>query len=230
MISIIITVYNKSKYIAKAIESAINQTYNDKEIIVVDDGSTDNSVEIIKKYNNKIRFFEKLHSGIGGTINFGIKKAQGEWIKLLSGDDLLEKDALKNLMLNVEKFSQNDQTIFYSHWKKIDADGKLLRLIYEPQQNSENLWNGHFVNFNTTLLHKKLFEKVGYFDESLKNSEDYEWLLRAVFLHHISLKVLDLVTASYRINNTQTWPSAPPFWEQKIAMKFRQKMNNHEFG
>jgi len=82
LISIIIPVYNCERYIAEAIESALNQTWEDKEIIVIDDGSTDGTAEIAKSY--KVIYIYKPNGGTGSALNMGIKLARGDWIKWLS--------------------------------------------------------------------------------------------------------------------------------------------------
>ena len=97
-ISVIIGVYNAEKYLAETIESVINQTFKDWELILVDDGSTDNSQKIAKEFEEKdqrIKILEKENGGRASAINFGLKKAQGEYIAFLDADDLMPKERLE---------------------------------------------------------------------------------------------------------------------------------------
>ena len=93
--SIIIPVYNVEKYIGKCLESVMNQTYKDYEVIVVNDGTKDNSMDIVKNYPVKI--IEQENQGLSVARNTGVKKAKGEYIIFLDSDDYIEKDLLKNI-------------------------------------------------------------------------------------------------------------------------------------
>ena len=87
-VSVIIPVYNCELYIAQAIESVLNQTYTDYEIIVINDGSTDNTYQVLQPYMKKIRYFSQKNKGLSATRNQGIKMAKGKLISLLDADDL----------------------------------------------------------------------------------------------------------------------------------------------
>ena len=94
LISLIIPVYNTSKYLKVCIESLLNQTFKDFEMILVDDGSTDNSVEIIKEYqkqDSRIRLIKENHNGVGNARNVGLVHAQGKYVQFLDSDDFFEK-------------------------------------------------------------------------------------------------------------------------------------------
>ena len=102
-VSIIIPVYNGEKYIEKCLASVLDQKYESKEIIVINDGSTDNTEEILKKYIGKIRYFKKSNTGLSDTRNFGIGKAHGSYIMFLDSDDYLEKNLLTKLKPYIDK-------------------------------------------------------------------------------------------------------------------------------
>lgn len=100
LVSIVIPVYNKEKHIKKCIDSVINQTYKNIELLIIDDGSTDNSGKIISEYNDeRIKHFKNNNQGIGKTRNFGIKKSNGKYIMFLDSDDYLDTNIVK-FMLN----------------------------------------------------------------------------------------------------------------------------------
>lgn len=105
-ISIIVPIYNAEKYISKCVDSLINQTKKELEIILVNDGSTDKTEEIIKSYKDKrIKYFKNKNQGIGKTRNFGIEKAKGKYIMFLDSDDFLEKNACELLYKKAESSS-----------------------------------------------------------------------------------------------------------------------------
>ena len=105
-ISIIVPIYNAELYINKCINSLINQTKKEIEILLINDGSTDNTEKIIKKYQDKrIRYFNNKNQGIGKTRNFGIKQATGDYLMFIDSDDYLEKEACQKLFEKAEKES-----------------------------------------------------------------------------------------------------------------------------
>ena len=104
LISIIIPTYNYAEYIQKAIDSVLAQTYKNCEIIVVDDGSTDNTQEIIEnKYKNKVRYYYQENKGAPAARNKGIKKSKGEYLSFLDADDYLTESSIENRLTVLEQ-------------------------------------------------------------------------------------------------------------------------------
>ena len=103
-ISVIVPIYNAEKYLNKCVDSLINQTKKELEFILVNDGSTDKTEEIIKSYkDSRIKYFKNKNQGIGKTRNFGIEKATGKYIMFLDSDDYLKNNACEILYKSVEK-------------------------------------------------------------------------------------------------------------------------------
>ena len=127
-VSIIIPVYNGEKYIEKCLDSVLDQKYEAKEIIVINDGSTDNTEEILKKYIGKIRYFKKSNTGLSDTRNFGVGKAHGTYIMFLDSDDYVEKDLLTKLKPYIDK---NIDVIKYKA-KKVTEEGEEIALLRGP--------------------------------------------------------------------------------------------------
>ena len=125
VVSIIIPVYNAQDYLEECLDSALNQTYDKIEIITVNDGSKDNSLDILKKYSNKIKIISKKNGGTASALNLGIKNMSGEWFKWLSADDVLYSNAVKELV-DVAKVLPNKKYILYSNYDIIDAHGKII--------------------------------------------------------------------------------------------------------
>lgn len=140
-ISIIVPIYNAEKYLDKCIESLINQTKKELEFILINDGSTDNSEKIIKKYKDKrIKYFKNENQGIGKTRNFGIEKATGKYIMFIDSDDYIDKNMAK-LMFD-KAFSNSLDMVVCDYYKVINNENieeKLPSFKPTTLKNSPNL-------------------------------------------------------------------------------------------
>lgn len=127
-VSIIIPVYNGEKYIKKCLDSVLKQKYKEKEIIVINDGSTDKTDEILKKYIGKIRYFKKANTGLSDTRNFGVEKSTGKYIMFVDSDDYIEKDLLIKLKPYID---EGIEMIKYKA-RKVTEDGKEIKIMEGP--------------------------------------------------------------------------------------------------
>jgi glycosyltransferase involved in cell wall biosynthesis len=180
-VSIVIPVYNGSNYLRTAIESALNQTYQNIEVIVVDDGSNDGEKtrKIAESFGDRIRFFTKQNGGCGSALNLGIEHMRGELFSWLSHDDLYLP---KKIERQVNKYlaQVNPDSIIFSGY--ISKDGKNRRLgstlphryLIPPQLEKPlyPLLRG-LVHGCTLLIPRSAFDKVGLFDEGLRTTQDY---------------------------------------------------------
>ena len=208
-VSVIIPVYNSEKFLKFSIESVLNQSYSDIEIISVDDGSTDESLKILRKYENKISIIEQNNRGLTSALNAGIKKMNGKWFKWLSPDDVLEPHAIETLVNHAKKLGDN--TIVYSNWEIIDQENNKLRDFSESNYNelgnfefNVRLLDGQQINVNTTLIPSLLFEKGCL----MKDHEDpvvvdYDFFLRAGILFGIRFHLVPESLLKYRIHTNQ---------------------------
>jgi glycosyltransferase involved in cell wall biosynthesis len=176
-ISVITAVFNGEKFVEESIKSIIGQKNDNIEYIIIDGGSTDNTVEIIKKYADKIDYFiSEPDNGIYDAWNKGVKQAKGDWIMFIGCDDFLVDNALQVFSQFIK--NADDKTEYISSRRQmIDENNKKIRVI-----GWEWEWP-LFLKFmtvaHTASLHsKKLFEKYGYFDTKYKIVGDYEFLLR----------------------------------------------------
>ena len=209
-VSIVIPVYNAEKYIKECVESALNQTYHDIEVIAIDDGSTDKSLEILKKYQDKIKIIVKKNGGTATALNTGIKVMTGEWFKWLSADDVLYPNAVEELISETKEVKNPSNTIFYSNYHYVDSNSDVIGDFIEPNYNNLDNFNfnvillDHFVgNGSTSLIHKSAFENYGLFDENLSFADDYEFWLRCCVLNNFSMYLVPKILAGYRIHPTQ---------------------------
>ena len=174
-ISIIIPTYNRASYIEEALDSIKKQTFTDYEIIVVDDGSTDNTKEILEKYEG-IRCIYLEHVGIAGARNTAVKAARGKWIAFLDSDDLWKEDKLQKQVDYLH--THPDCRIVYtkfSNFNEISEDGlgeRKKRLL----QTDDISWY-----LPSALVDVRLFDEVGMFDKKWESNDDTEWNFRLKF-------------------------------------------------
>jgi glycosyltransferase involved in cell wall biosynthesis len=190
-ISVIIPCHNSEKFITNTFQSVLSQTIYPDEIILIDDGSTDNTANVLKniviKHNDEIdlSLIKSEHLGPGNARNNGIKNAKYEWISFLDSDDLWEKNKIKVLKKTI---SENYQYNFFCHNEKVIGLQKMYFNNYSNNYNSQkNLFDQLFVRnlFSTSAVvcKKSLFFDHGFFREDLSSGQDYEmWLRLSTFL------------------------------------------------
>jgi GT2 family glycosyltransferase len=203
-VSIIIPVYNGEKYILEAVISALNQTIP-CEVIVVNDGSTDKTHELLCGVPN-ITYLIKPNGGTASALNIGIRNSNGNWIHWLSADDVLYEDAVEKMLKNID----NNEKIYYSNYDIIDENSGRIGEFIEPiernfrtrEERFKELMGNYYGNGSSSMIHRSVFEKIGYFDESIQHSEDYEFMLRAIS-KGIDLKLIPIKTLKYRYHSEQ---------------------------
>lgn len=210
-VSIVIPVYNAEKYLDECITSALDQTYDDIEIIAVNDGSKDNSLDILKKYSDRIKIIDKKNGGTPTALNAGIHVMTGEWFKWLSADDVLLKHAIEYLVHETQNIGpESKSTIFYSNYNLIDHSSNIVGKFIEPNYNTLSnfernviLLDNYYGNGTTSLIHKSVFDKFGLFDEYIGFQEDYEFWLRCCMLYGCQMHLVPEILASYRVHEGQ---------------------------
>ena len=194
MISVVIPLYNKEKAIIVTLQSVTAQTYTDYEVIIVDDGSTDNSLNVVRERiselnNEKIRVVHKTNGGVSSARNRGIKEAKGEYIALLDGDDLWEPTFLEEQVKLIHDFPQaamwGVNTAFINNgkcWKWEQGMGEGFRGYVENYFGTSH--NDLFCS-SSVVIRKKIFENVGYFDERISSSEDLDMWYRVILKYPV---------------------------------------------
>lgn len=191
-ISVIIPTYNRENFVLKAIRSVQNQSVHVNEIIVVDDGSSDATRELLK--NEKVTYIFIKNSGVSTARNSGIKKAKNEWIAFLDSDDIWHKDKIKeHISLHVNspklKASFTDE-LWVRNGKTINKKKHLKK----EEPTFLNSLRTCKIGTSTFFTHKSIFDEIGLFDESLKVCEDYDLWLRILKNHTIKLIDKELIT------------------------------------
>lgn len=168
-VSIIIPVYNGTDYLAEAINSALEQTYRNVEVIVVNDGSTDNGATdtLARSYGDKITYYAKPNEGIAKTLNFGIEKMTGEYFSWLSHDDVFAREKIATQIAMLRGLS-NRNVIIYSDYNLIDSKSALIGERVIPHIEPDRFYYSLFLRFPvhacTSLIPKAAFVKVGLFN------------------------------------------------------------------
>jgi len=205
-VSIIIPVYNAEKYISETIESVRAQTYTDWEIIAVDDGSTDGSTKILKKYEQQLsqQFYVivQQNSGVSVARNTAIKVSKGKYIAFLDHDDLWLP---KKLEKQVDLLDSNmDLGMVYSDFYVINSSEKRIKksiLPYSLQRGNifNELFYQNFIGLLTVIIRKDILDKVGLFSPKYEIAEEYDLFLRIA--EHYPIDFVDLQLAKYRIHD-----------------------------
>lgn len=178
--SVVIPLYNKEHYIASTLRSVLAQTYPDYEVIVVDDGSTDNSLQACKTVqSDKIRIVQQANQGVSAARNKGIELAAGEYICFLDADDAWHPDYLQNIEIIVQKYPQSD--IFVTAYRVIYANGRCKESCRMPQADGclpsywETLGKGYdFVWTSATTVRRTALLAAGGFRLGEKIGQDLD--------------------------------------------------------
>lgn len=180
-VSIVVPAYNSQAYISQALQSIRGQTFTDWEILVIDDGSTDLTLQTAKASNVPFRYFSQAHRGPGAARNMGIKESLGEWVAFLDADDVWLPTKLADQFQAVDQCSGVGAVYCDAYLK--ENDKVLERKSDQVQLPSGDialqvLLDPRIICTSTLLFRKALWSKVGMFDESSPISEDWEWFVR----------------------------------------------------
>lgn len=180
-ISIILPVYNDERFIRRSLESALAQTYRNFEILVIDDGSTDKTADIVKSYNDpRIRYFFQSNQGQGPARNHAIKESRGRYITFLDADDyylpikvekevryLAEHPEYKLVYCNAAHYDLARSDHFLGNWRVVPSEDFLRNLLYVS-----------YPNINTLMISHEVLDNIGLFNETRYYPEDWELCLR----------------------------------------------------
>jgi glycosyltransferase involved in cell wall biosynthesis len=189
-ISIITVVYNGQDYLENTIKSVINQTYSNIEYIIIDGGSTDRTLDIIKKYEDRIDYWvSEKDNGIYDAMNKGIDIATGEWINFMNaGDEFYDREVLKNIFSN-NKFKNTDviygnHNVVYPHKTRIEKAG-----------NIEDIWKGSQFSHQTAFVSAKIL-KANKFNLSNRIGADFEFFY-TLYKKNKTFKYINVIVANY---------------------------------
>ncbi|MGM0932657.1 MAG: glycosyltransferase family 2 protein [Bacteroidota bacterium] len=248
LVSIIIPTYNRAHLIGETLDSVLAQTYQNWECIVADDGSTDDTLELLQKYNqrdNRIRFIDRPEGKIKGAAssrNVGFENSKGQYIQYLDSDDLLPPDKLELQIASLSKAAQN--TVAACKWgifkKNVEVDLVVVDKMkykkrYSPEKFLEALGQGNtYLPPHTYLIPRSLVKKSGGWNENITTNDDAEFMVR-VLIKASQIILIKELTVYYRdfsgdnlsfFSNPQRLQSAIKSWiliEKELQLNFGQK-------
>lgn len=243
MISVVIPLYNKEKSVRSTLESVLAQSYTDYEIIVVDDGSTDNSANIVRELvngkwklvNDKIRLICKENGGVCSARNRGIEEAKGEYIALLDGDDQWEKEYLAEQVKMIEDFAE--AAMWGINFAELNH-GKLIRRL---ETDLPDGYRGYVENYfqmrkrisdlfcsSSVVIRKEVFYKVGMFDERIKYSEDSDMWFRIIANYPVAFYDKYMVWYLYDAENrAMNRTRLLKYWLPYFVEKYKDPLFKH---
>lgn len=214
LVSVIIPAYNASKWIAKTIESVLAQDFKEYEIIVVNDGSTDDTEAVVSRFGEKVQCIHKLNGGQASARNAGIRAARGKYLAFVDADDLWTKDKLG---LQVKLLEATDAVWVYSD--AFAFDGLSGRTLYKFSRLFRQydgdilkpLLLRDFISMPTPVIRRSVFEKTGLFNEkdNMRLGEDWDMWLRIAAIYPVALIPQPL--AYYRVHSASITGGADPF-------------------
>jgi glycosyltransferase involved in cell wall biosynthesis len=202
-VSVVIPAYNYARYLPRALDSVLRQTFQDIEILIIDDGSTDNTPDVVRDFlaDPRVRYHRIRNNGPSRARNVGIGLARAELVAFLDADDAWMPTKLeKQLALFRRRPSPG---VVYTRRRLVDAEGFELESV-EPTphrgQVLQALLGGNFLCLTSCMVSRRVFETVGTFDEALSQAEDYDLWLRAA--QHFRFDFVDEPLVSYRFGHT----------------------------
>lgn len=189
IVSIIIPVYNSQRYLRRSIESVLNQTYVNWELILVDDGSQDKSVEICEKYSaldSRIRLVKGLHAGASGARNLGIKKSRGQFLMFVDSDDCIAPDAIENMMTEMDKGDIDLCVSGYDYFNVDDDTHIKNRLDYFRGTLEQYLSERYIYSLENSIAYtqcSKMYKRELIEQFDIKFSEKYSICEDALFVN-----------------------------------------------
>ncbi len=202
-VSVIIPVFNGSNYVREAIDSVLTQTRRDYELLVVDDGSTDETWDIVQSYGDRVRGIRKQNGGVASALNCGIRQAQGEFVAWLSHDDVFLPAKLERQVAFLT--DHPELAGCYSDYLIINHDGVAVcerkMPYYPPEQMIRHLLQWMFINGCTVLVRRACFEAEGLFDLRLRWAHDADMWFR--LLRHYAFGHIPEALTKYRVHAGQ---------------------------
>lgn len=213
-VTVIVPTFNRAAYLSEAIESIFAQTFTDYELLVVDDGSTDDTAIVLARFTDpRLRVFHQEHRGISAAMNTGLRVARGQYIARLDSDDVWLADLLaaEDAVLD----ARPDIGVVYAKAQAMAANGSLLEhyiglpLRYPHDPFLSLVWGDSTCNI-ALLARRECFEAAGFYDETLLTHEDWDMWLRVAQSHHFLF--LNRILARFREHEHRiTSPSLPTF-------------------
>lgn len=227
MISILLPVYNSELFIKKTIDSVLNNTHKAFELIIINDGSEDNSLDIIKSYDDpRIKLYNKSNSGLIETLNYGIRKCKNEIIMRIDSDDIIHSQKIEKQLF---RFKKDKVALLGTEGYTINNAGEVDSSINLPSKHDDIL--KAMMNYNASLIHpsimvyKNVLQSVGLYSPKMKHAEDYDLFLRISKIGKISNLNEKLIYLRKNENNISHLNAKEQIINTFIAKKYYQDYN-----
>jgi glycosyltransferase involved in cell wall biosynthesis len=185
VVTVVIPCYNQAHFLGEAVESVLSQTYPRHEIVVVDDGSTDDTAEVASRYQ-EVRLIRQENGGLSAARNAGLGQSRGEYVVFLDADDRLLPEALE---VGVRELEAHPRSAFvFGRWNNIAVDGSPRPTSHRPHDERDHylaLLHSCHIRMHAVMYRSSIFDTVGGFDTSLSASEDYDLYLRITRDHPV---------------------------------------------
>jgi len=224
LVSVLIPCYNAEKWIRESIQSALDQSYPNKEVIVADDGSTDGSAGVIRSFGDRIRFHLSSHAGGNATRNALTQLARGGWLQYLDADDYLLPRKIESQMASVQ---QVDPAVVYSPVIRFDQTANQLDELGKLEDDEYLAlirWGG--INTGGLLLRRDAVLDVGGWNPGQKCCQEHELLLR-LRLAENRFHLQDEALAVYRIHSSATVSREDPLLTIRTRMELTDRLADH---
>ncbi len=228
--SVIIPTYNRENFLATAVNSVLGQTFQDFELIIVDDDSTDQTEQLIKALKDKrLKYIKIDHRGVSAARNTGIQHSRGQFISFLDSDDIFKGTKLEITYKYIQDFPNH--MIFHTEelWYRNDKILNQKNIHKKPEGNVfANSLKLCCIGMSTAVVKKTLFNQIGLFDEKFSACEDYELWLRATALHPVKLipEILTIKQGGHADQLSKKYPAMDTLRIQAIVKLLESKIPN----
>ena len=238
-ISIIVPVYKAEAYLHRCVDSILLQSFQDFEVLLIDDGSPDKSGEICDEYakkDSRVRVFHKENGGVSSVRNLGLDKAVGEWISFVDSDDYLKLNALDVAMCHINKLRDANIDMLQFSYSRVTIDGNI---VLEDAQKTELLDSISYIKENKciyavwcNLIKKSIIENYRIrFVDDVKLAEDQLFIMECMYRSKNIIRIPDLLYMYSDIPNSASNASkdADILYSCKVLLNYRAKRNVYEF-
>lgn len=232
MFSIVIPLYNKEQWISDTLRSVLSQTFSDFEVVVVDDGSTDNSISVIKSFNDpRVRIITQKNAGVAAARNHGIEEAKGEYIALIDADDQWEPNFLETMNNLILKYPECD--VLASTYKFKDQDGNITfpkTNNMHIAENEDGIVDNYFEIFccstppiwtSATIIKKEAIQSIGGFPLGVRLGEDLITWAKLACKYKIAYTRKALSTYVFDSQDKRVVPTIQPNRNDYVGEQFK---------
>jgi len=222
LVTVITTVRNGAATIERSIQSVLSQTYNNIQYVVIDAASNDGTVEIIKKYENKLDYWvSESDSGIYDGFNKGILQASGVYVGILNADDYLVPDAIEQLVRNIPAGLEEDALpIIHGNMKLVMASGMLIAEYQHNARAMARRFAAMPVNHPATFVPLSVYKRIGIFDKNFRIAGDYEFILRAA-AHGVDFIHVDETWVTMQVGGASSLRNAYTLSRERFVARVR---------